>query len=304
MINRRIKFRHIQCFVEIHRQKSLKRAAEQLFLTQPAVSKTLAELEEIVGAALMLRTRAGISLTKQGEVFLHFAGMSLAALQQGLDGIDQIGRRGDINLSVGALPSVAAQLLPAVAMEFSALAPDIVLEIIDGPHGFLTEQLRAGALDIVIGRMGSADAMKGLSFTQLYSEHVEFVVRADHPLLTAPDIARIVDWPVIFPSQAAAIYPLVERFLIANGVGDIPQRITSVSGAFGRIHTRNSDAIWIISAGVVAMDINEGRLMRLPFDTSLTKGPVGMTTRPELIPGPGLEVFGIAVRNAVKSLNL
>ena len=115
MIDRRIKFRHIQCFVEIVRQKSMKRAAERLYLTQPAISKTLKELEEILGTSLMVRNRAGVSLTRQGEVFLHFAEMSVAALQQGLDGVDQIGRGGKVSLSVGALPSVAARLMPEVA---------------------------------------------------------------------------------------------------------------------------------------------------------------------------------------------
>ena len=93
MIDRRIKFRHIQCFVEIARERSLKTAAEKLFLTQPAMSKTLKELEEIVGTTLMQRSRSGVDLTRPGEVFLHFARMSIASLQQGLDGIELEGRR-------------------------------------------------------------------------------------------------------------------------------------------------------------------------------------------------------------------
>ena len=103
MINRRIKFRHIQCFVEICRERSLKVAAEKLFLTQPAISKTLKELEEILDAKLLLRNRAGVSLTRQGEVFLHFAEMSLAAIQQGLTGVEQVGTQGRTFLSVGAI---------------------------------------------------------------------------------------------------------------------------------------------------------------------------------------------------------
>ncbi len=90
-MDRRIKFRHVQCFVEIARERSLKNAAEKLYLTQPAISKTLKELEEIVGATLMLRNRSGVSLTKEGEVFLHFSQMSLASLQQGLDGVEKAG---------------------------------------------------------------------------------------------------------------------------------------------------------------------------------------------------------------------
>ena len=84
MIDCRIKFRHIQSFVETAREQSFKRAVEKLYLSQPAISKTLKELEEIIGATLLQRCRSGVELARQGKVFLHFAQMSLASLQQGL----------------------------------------------------------------------------------------------------------------------------------------------------------------------------------------------------------------------------
>lgn len=304
MIDRRIKFRHIQCFVEICREHSLKIAAEKLFLTQPAISKTLKELEEIMGATLLLRNRAGVSLTKQGEVFLHFAEMSLAAIQQGLTGVEQVGAQGRTRLSVGALPSVAARLMPSVFAEFMELAPQTNLRIMDGPHGYLVERLRLGELDLVIGRLGQPDTMQGITFTQLYEERVEFVVRAGHPLLSKPDLKRIGEWQVIYPPEGSAIRPLVDRYLIAHGVGDIEHRLESVSGAFGRVYTRQSDAIWIISAGVVANEIADGRMVALPFDTTITRGPVGLMHRPDEILSPQAQVFSLAVNTALRRLGL
>ena len=299
MIDRRIKFRHIQCFVEITRQKSMKLAAERLFLTQPAISKTLKELEEILSTELMSRSRAGVSLTKQGEVFLHFAEMSLAALQQGLDGVEQAGKPGSARVRVGALPSVAARLMPKVVQEFSELASGAMLQISDGPISFLIQKLRDGELDVVIGRHGPPETMKGIAFTQLYDETVDFVVRPGHPLLEAPDIARIGEWKVIYPSEHSAIRPIVERFLIAHGVGELTNKLETVSGAFGRVYTHQTDAIWIISSGVVANEVADGRLIRLPFDTALTKGPVGLMTRANSNLTPEQQVLSIAVDNVV-----
>ncbi|MBE1284009.1 MAG: pca operon transcription factor PcaQ [Rhodobacteraceae bacterium] len=304
MIDRRIKFRHIQCFVEICREQSFKQAAEKLFLTQPAISKTLKELEEILSASLLIRSRGGVALTPQGEVFLHFAEMSLAALQQGLSGVDQVGSQGRTLLSVGALPSVAARLMPAVAQAFHELAPNTDLRILDGPHGFLVDRLRLGELDLVIGRLGRPETMQGITFTQLYEERVEFVVRAGHPLLQVPDVQRIGDWQVIYPSQGSAIRPLVERFLIAHGVGEIPNRLETVSGAFGRVYTRQTDAVWIISAGVVANEVADGYLVALPFDTDITRGPVGLMQRPEETPSPQAQVFRLAVDAGLNRLGL
>lgn len=282
----------------------MKLAAERLFLTQPAISKTLKELEELLGADLMTRSRAGVSLTKQGEVFLHFAEMSLAALQQGLDGVEQEGKAGSERVKVGALPSVAARLMPLVALEFSDLSRRGTLQISDGPISYLIQKLRDGELDIVIGRQAQPDMMKGIAFTQLYNETVDFVVRPGHPLLKAPKLSRIGEWQVIYPSENSAIRPLVERFLIANGVGDLPNKMETVSGAFGRVYTPRSDAVWIISSGVVANEVDDGRLCRLPFDTTMTKGPVGLMMRANANPSAEQKILSMAVENVVLAQRL
>jgi LysR family pca operon transcriptional activator len=293
MIRSRIKLRHIQCFSEAVRQGSLKRAADRLNLTQPAMSKTLKELEQILGKVLLIRNRAGVSLTDAGQVFAHFADMSLSALDHGLDGIAQLDRAGKrAEISIGALPSVAAALLPRAVAEFERLSPTSSLRILDGPIAYLVDQLRNGSV------------MQNLSFTQLYQEEVDFVVRPGHPLLEAPRLEDIVNWPVIYPPAAAAIRPLVERFLIGHGIGVPPKALETVSGAFGRVYTRESDAVWIISRGVVWNELAEGRLMRLPFDTGLTRGPVGLLRREDADQGAEEGLFMTALTRAIGQMRL
>ena len=252
----------------------------------------------------MTRDRGGVRLTPEGRVFLEFAEMSLAALQRGVDGVAALRETGGAVLRVGALPSVAARLLPRAVEGFRTLAPDVVLELQDGPHGYLTAQLRAGTVDLVIGRLGAPETMMGLSFTQLYLEQVVFAVRPGHPLLAhgALDLATIADWPVIHPPADAAIRPLVERLLIAQGVPPLRDRIETVSGAFGRNFARRSDAVWIISEGVVAQDIAEERLCALPLETGLTAGPVGPMTRPDDTPSRARQIFVTALEQAAGAI--
>ncbi|MFC0202013.1 pca operon transcription factor PcaQ [Paracoccus rhizosphaerae] len=307
-MDRRIKIRHLQAFIEITRQRSLKRAAERLALTQPAISRTLSELEDILGASLLTRDRSGVAVTAQGDFFLVHAQASLSALEQGLSGLKDAGHRKVMALKVGALPSVAARLMPQVARELSVLAPDLHLTVADGSHAALTEQLRDGLLDLVIGRLGDPQTMRGLSFTQLYLEEVAVVVRPGHPILTDPDLRRIVDWTVLYPDPSAAIRPIVERFLIAEGIALPPNRIETVSGAFGRAFTAQSDAIWLISAGVVEGEVQAGRLVRLPVATRITEGPVGLmacaSADPSGDPDAARHLFAAAVNRAVSSLGL
>lgn len=278
-MDQRIKTRHLRAFVEIVSRGSFKQAAEALSLTQPSISKTMAELEELTGQPLLTRSRAGISLTEPGAVFLHYARLSLGALQQGLDSLEQHRRGPAKRLSIGALPSVAARLMPQVVREVQRIDPNIVLHIQDGPHGYLLDLLRAGKLDLVIGRAGAAAAMQGVSFAQLYQETVSIVLRPDHPLLHDPDLARLPDWQVILPPRHAAIYPIVQEFLSTHGLFDFPNRLDTVSGAFARIYVQRSDAVWLVSSGVAATEVEGGRLAVLPVDMSATTGAIGLMTR-------------------------
>lgn len=300
LFDQRIKLRHLQAFLEVARRQSLTEAASALNITQPAVSKTIKELEEILGAALMERSRAGVFLTAEGDIFHHYASMSVAALQQGLDGIEQARFGSDRLLNIGALPSVAASMIPQAVSHYMQKGIGTPLSIVTGPNGHLLDQLRVGALDVVVGRLGQPEAMQGLSFQQLYTEHVSLVVRPGHPLAREPDIARLPEFTVLYPNRTAAIRPLVERLMVANGIGNLPRRVETVSNAFGRAFTRSSDAVWIISQGVVATDLKEGTLIELPLDTAITLGPVGVSIRAEEPQTPDLMLFTASLREAAE----
>ncbi|EPX82251.1 pca operon transcription factor PcaQ [Salipiger mucosus] len=296
MLDRRIKLRHLEAFTTIARMGSLKAACAELHLTQPALSKTLKELEGILGARLLDRDRGGARVTPEGRVFLEYAGMSLAALRRGVEGVGALRGTGAMPLRVGTLPSVAAHLMPGAVTRLREMAPDVMVTLRDGPHAQLVAELREGALDLVIGRQGAPETMQGVSFTQLYMEHVVCVVRPGHPLAgRRVTVEALADWPVIYPPPRAAIRPLVDRWLIAQGAGPLGDRVESVSGAFGRNHTAATDSVWIISEGVVARDLAEGRLVRLPLDMAATAGPVGLMARPQEAPSQARQIFEQAV---------
>ncbi|SDU43733.1 pca operon transcription factor PcaQ [Stappia sp. ES.058] len=297
-----IKLRHLEAFLAIARLGGLTDAADEMGVTQPAISKTLKELEELLGAVLMDRGRGGVSLTAEGEIFRHYAGLSLAALREGLDGLEQARMGSDRLLRVGALPSVAASIIPRAAELHLEYGRGATLDIVTGPNGHMLDQLRAGALHVVIGRLGLPEAMQGLSFQQLYTEQVALVVRPGHPLLGSSDLARLPEFPVLFPNRTAAIRPMVERLMVANGIGQVPRRIETVSNAFGRAFTLGCDAVWIISQGVVARDLADETLHALPVDTRITLGPVGISTRAGEAPAPDLVLFTAVVRDVVAHL--
>lgn len=304
MINSRIKFRHLHTFVEVARQKSVARAAELLHVSQPAVTKTVRELEDVLGVAVFERDGRGIRITRYGEVFLRHAGAALTALRQGIDSVSHELLDAAPPVRIGALPTVSTRIMPGAMSAFLKEKTGSRVKIVTGENSVLLEQLRVGDLDLVVGRLASPERMTGFSFEHFYSEQVVFAVRAGHPLAAGRQsiFDRLGDYPVLMPSQGSIIRPAVEQFLIANGVAALRVQIETVSDAFGRAFVRSGDAVWIISAGVVAGDIADGTLAALPIDTIETRGPVGLTMRADATVSTPLAILIQTIRQAAAEL--
>ena len=294
----RIKIRHLACFLEVANRRSFGAAAEALAITQPAVSKAIAELEAILGVALFERSRRGVFLTGYGEAFQRYAGASLTALRQGVDSVSQAQARGGHTLAVGALPTTASRIMPQAVQRARAEGLGATLRIITGPNELLLQELRAGDLDLVVGRLAQPRQMQTLAFEYLYSEEVVFVVRPGHPLLDSDtvELGQLTQYTVILPTLRSIIRPEVDRLLVSQGVARLPDIIESVTPDFSRRYTRMTDTVWIISYGVVADDLAEGVLQRLPVNAPPSQGPVGLTQRAGMPSSVSLQILTKAIR--------
>jgi LysR family pca operon transcriptional activator len=278
---RRLKLRHLEAFVEVSRQNSVSRAAEVLHLTQPAVTRTIRELEEICGQPLIEKDGRGIRITHYGEVFLRHAGTSLAAARNGINALSQLNYSDGPMVRIGALPTVAASLIPQAVKAFLDTGLRNRLHIVTGENHVLLDQLRNGELDLVMGRLPAPENMQGLVFEPHYRERVVFAVDKNHPLAGNPQISvsELDAYPVLMPSVASIIRPFVDRLFIEHGIPEPEQAIETVSDSFGRAFTQEYNAIWIISRGVIAREIECGQFVELPIDTRATVGSVGLNMR-------------------------
>ncbi|WP_404406499.1 pca operon transcription factor PcaQ [Pelagibacterium halotolerans] len=298
LIDPRIKLRHVACFLEINRQGGVVGAGAALGLSQPAVSKAVTELEDILGVALFDRSRRKLALTGFGEMFLRYATTSVAALREGIESVANAQTRAAV-VRLGALPTVEVEVVPRAVLRFLQGPLACRVQVESGPSPHLLNLLRTGAIDFFIGRMPHTDVMTGLTFEHLYSEDLVLAARPGHPLAGTGELSlrAIERFPVLMPPPGAIIRPTVDALLVANSVGRLAQEIETVSNSFGRAYVLMSDAVWFISRSVVATDLEQGDLVALEMDMVASHGPVGITTRA----GAELGVPTLAMIDAVRA---
>ncbi|RYG89212.1 LysR family transcriptional regulator [Loktanella sp. IMCC34160] len=272
-----LRLRHLRCFLEVARAESVSVAADRLNLTQPAVSRSLKELEDILGAQLFDRVGRGLRLNESGRIFQSHAAASMTELMRGHDRLAKEGSTA-VRLSVGALPTASTDLLPQAALQFRKESPNVRLHIQTGPNWLLFNQLRDGTLDLVVGRMPEKDASTGVTFQQLYIEDVVLVCGPGHAILSADEPARnIRHFPLILPPKGAVISGTVDRYLSSIGLPEMRGDIETVALPVGRKIVQSSDMLWFISRGVVAEELRLGTLIAVNLESPLLSGPVGVS---------------------------
>lgn len=291
VIANRLRLRQIRCFVTVARSKSFVRAAETLGLTQPAVSRSVRELEQNLGHALFDRSTRGAELTSRGRDFFDAAESGLLQILHGAKSV--IGEMGAQEIvRVGALPNVCSQFLPTIVARYKSEFPTVRVEINQGTNMGLLGDLRLGRTDLVIGRLSSSDDMRGLVFEALYDEPLVFVVRPQHPLAgDSGGLQDALEYPLILPPEGTIIRQEASRFLAGHGVGRLPDLIETTSSDFQRAYLEKTDCVAIIPRGVVQADLESGRLFDLGIGHGELLGPVGLTTNPDLQPTNAISIL-------------
>lgn len=285
----RIRLRHLTCFVVVAQERTLARAATRLHLSQPAVSKTLAELEELAGRRLVERGRAGTALTSAGEEFLRYAVDVTQALESAAAVLTGAAVPIAPNVRVGALPTVAGALLGNALARLRERRPHAGVSVRIGDNPDLLQWLKAGEADVAVGRMAEPAMMQGVSFELLYAESLAVVTRPQHPLAAAGEAVisprALLGYPLIVPGAGTAPRHDVEEFFAAHGIALPPGRTETQSAALSRSLALVSDAVWITPRHPVELDISRRWLRRLNVPVPGNAEPVGILSRTGTPPG-------------------
>lgn len=209
----------LRAFCQVARLGSVSRAAEALFVSQPAVTLQLQALARDVGVPLLERSGRRLSLTREGEVLYELA----RPLIEGLDGLDASFRErlrglegGELHIAAGS--STILYLLPPLVKAFRTAYPQVHLELhnVTGLDGLAL--LRSDAADFAVGSM--LDVPRDLDYAPVYRFDAVLIAPPDHPLATKPEL-RLEDlspYGLILPPRRLTTYRLVDLVFQQNRV--------------------------------------------------------------------------------------
>ncbi|HYC14926.1 MAG TPA: LysR family transcriptional regulator, partial [Stellaceae bacterium] len=210
--------RALRYFQAVAERGSYSRAAEFLRISQPAVSRQIAKLEQELRTALFRRHGHGVTLTESGRILLERSQLALRQLDQTRAEI-QGGKGGPSGVISFALPPAAGYFLaPALVARFTAEFPNVFLRIIGGFSGYIQEWLARGQVDFAC--LHDPLPQRGFEITPLVEEEV-FLVGRPTAAMPRRDHVRIADLPrlpLILPSRPNASRRLLDGWIAEKGI--------------------------------------------------------------------------------------
>ncbi|MCE9681525.1 LysR family transcriptional regulator [Halomonas alkalisoli] len=208
-----ISIRQLKSFIEIAATGSFIEAAENLHISQPALSLSIKKLEGVVGGTLFNRSRKGIQLTPEGKRFLPVARRLVSDWDSALDDLSRLFTKQVGRVSIAALPTLAAGFLPAVLADFKQQYPNLEISVHDLLASQIDDLVSEGRADIGLSvRPRNSEAMH---FEPLIEDHFVAVCPIGHPLLCQKEVSwhDLLGYPIIDLDRMSSTRQAIERVL-------------------------------------------------------------------------------------------
>jgi DNA-binding transcriptional LysR family regulator len=210
----------VEGFLEVARRANLSRAAETLYITQPALTARLRSLEAEVGSPLFRRGRRGMVLTDAGRAFLPYAERALRALQEGASAIERLPLTDELVL--GAAPAISTYVLPQLLVRFESEHPAVRLSVRTGHSEEILDMVVRGDVQVGLARELHHPSLETMG---LYEDELVLVVEPAHPLARNRRVPldRVRDARLILFDRTSSYYDLTNALF--RRAGTLPRGV-------------------------------------------------------------------------------
>jgi DNA-binding transcriptional LysR family regulator len=303
-VGRRLKLRDLHILLTVVRRSSMANAASDLAISQPAVSKAIADMEHVLGVRLLDRNRNGVEPTVYGRALVRRGLAIFDELKLGVEELAFLAQPGVGELRIGSTESVAAGLLPAVMDRFSREHPRVRLTVtqavINTQH---YRELRERSIDLFLGRIPSPFAEDDLEAEIVYDDPIVVVAGARSRWARARslNLAGLAGEPWVLPPADTIAGPLARDLFRASGTEMPLAPVTTLSihlccrlAATGRFITTLPTSVLRFGGGDRSLKV-------LPLKLPKQPRPVGVVTLKNRTLSPVATRFIDAIRKTLSA---
>jgi LysR family pca operon transcriptional activator len=302
-LEQRLKLHHFRAVDAIEAQGSLLKAAAALSVTQPALSKSLREAEDVLQVKLFDRHPRGVKPTAAGSAVVEVARRVLAQLRRLDETLDTFSSPSRGTLALGVLPVAAAGVLPGVLTRLKALEPAIRIRLEQGRTEDLLPLLAAGEIDLIVGRLYEPAVPDGFEREPLWAEPISALARVGHPIFLAPkiDVEDLARYDLVLPTVTQRVGQEIDRLLERLGLSATTAHRSSSYG-FIREMLHGGDYLSIMPRLMMVGDLLRGTLRLVPLPIPSPERPAGLIRPRDRGSPPAARVFIEVLRGYVSEL--
>jgi len=251
----------LEAFVEAARLGSVTRAAEALFVTQPALTARLNALEKTVGAPLLVRRRGGVRLTEAGRAFLPYAERALQAVTDGRHVLTELERGVVGHVSIGASPAVSTYALPSILKRFQETHPDVQVAVRTGHSEEVAELVKRDEVAVGLSRALRDPDLE--AFT-LYEDELVLVVHPEHQFVTDVRTLELADEQFVLFDRASSYHELTSALFLEAGI--VPRSVMELDNIdSAKKMVEQGLGVAFLPHVAVAEEVRSGRLRIVPI---------------------------------------
>jgi DNA-binding transcriptional LysR family regulator len=303
-IGQRLKLRHLHTLQAIAEAGSMVKAAERLAISQPAISKAIADMEHTLGVPLLDRTPRGVEVTAYGRVLLKRSDAIFDDLRQGLAEIEHLKDPTRGELRIGA-PEPIAPVLSVIIDELTRQYPRIRFHATIGDTTILFRELRERTLDIAFTRMLEPDAERDMQAEVLYEDPLVVMAGGLNPWPDRREVtlAELVDEPWTFSPPDTFLGRFADEAFRERGL-DLPQASVITPSIQMRISLLTTGRyLSILPGAMLRFPIQNAALRSVRVDLAETRRPVGLVMLKGRSQSPVARLFVEAARSVTSTLN-
>jgi DNA-binding transcriptional LysR family regulator len=300
----RLKTRQLLLLIALDDYRNIHRAADELHMTQPAASKQIKDLEEMLDVKLFERLPRGMEPTIYGETMIRHARMALTSLALAHDDIVTLkaGLTGQVEVGVIMTPAMA--LLPRAIARVKEEAPLLRIGVQLETSNLLLDKLQHGMLDFMIGRIFDTGDTSGLIYEELTEEPACAVVRPGHPLLerknlTLQDIAPL---PWIVPPHGSILRYRFDMMFRRAGLEPPSNVVDTTALLMITALLQQTDSLHVMPIEVAQYYASLNVMRILPIELPCKMDAFGIIRHQDHLLSPGADLLLRAVRAAAKEI--